>query len=204
MSGNPLSLISKVIKMINNIYGSGEMIRPENWETIQVHSERKPPAGCYIMQIINATVGMTKNNDTILRLELDIAEGEYKNYYSEISASYNKNLLLRYGQLCEKESAIPYFKKIITDIEQSNMGFKFNFNCNSLRGKYVGAYTYYEVYKTNEGHIREAMKIDKFISIDQVRIMTANNNDQNISHDKTFNMSDNKQQFNQYDDDLPF
>jgi hypothetical protein len=204
MSGNPLSLISKVIKMINNMYGSGEMIRPENWETIQVHSERKPPAGCYIMQIINATVGMTKSNQTILRLELDIAEGEYKNYYSEISASYNKNLLLRYGQLCEKESAIPYFKKIITDIEQSNLGFKFNFNCNSLRGKYVGAYTFYEVYKTSEGQMKEAMKIDKFVSINQVRTMTAKNNDQNTFHNKSFNMPDNKQQFNQYDDDLPF
>jgi len=180
------------------------MVRPSNWDTIQVHSERKPPSGCYIMQIINATVGMTKNNDTILRLELDIAEGEYKNYYTDISASYNKNLLLKFGQLCEKESSIPYFKNIITDIEQSNMGFKFNFNCNSLRGKYIGAYTFYEVYKTNEGQIREAMKIDKFVSIDQVRTMTAKSNDQNRSHIKLFNMPDNKQQFNQYDDDLPF
>ena len=140
-----------------------------------------------------------------------IAEGEYQNYYTDISASYNKSLLLKYGQLCEKDSAMAYFKKIITDIEKSNFGYKFDFNCNSLRGKLVGAFTYYECYKTNDGQVREAMKIDKFLTVGEVReLMSKKINiietDTNMSKklDDEYNKWKKEHNEDLEDDDLPF
>lgn len=188
-----------------------ELLRPANWDEIQPHSERKPPAGYYIMRIINVVLGTTKKNDKILRFELDIAEGEYQNYYTDISASYNKCLLLKYGQLCEKDSAMAYFKKIITDIEKSNFGYKFDFNCNSLRGKLVGAFTYYENYKTNDGQVREAMKIDKFLTVGEVRELMSKKidiieTDTNMSKklDDEYNKWKKEHNEDLEDDDLPF
>lgn len=191
-------------------YNNGDMLRPTNWDELQLHSEKRPPAGIYIMRIINATVGKTKNGDRILRLELDIAEGEYKNYYTDISTSYNRNLLLKHGQLCEKDSSMGFFKKVITDIEKSNLGYTFDFNCNSLRGKLIGAYTIYEEYEKN-GQLRSAMKIANFLSVGEAREMTAKklsvpdeNEDIKQKMDEAYDRWKNKQTLEPQPDDLPF
>jgi hypothetical protein len=161
--------------MMNGYYknNSGMINKPADWDSIETLSDDRPTEGAYIFKIIDSTVEPAKNFEqgNILKLELDIAEGEFKEHYTHLSSKLNKNCLLKYYQLCEKKSSLPFFKKLINDIEQSNIGYTFDFNCSTLRGKYVGGYAFYEKYQSKNGQWKDILKIDKFATVNDIRIV---------------------------------
>lgn len=166
------------------------MYRPENWDEIQAITTKRPQEDYYIMKIINATEGRSKNgNEEILRLELDIAEGEFKGFFTKLSQKLNKNLLLRVIQLTQREESLPYFKKMILDIENSNFGYTFDFNPISLREKIVGAYLLSYDYESKYG-TKQGLKLDRFYPVGEVREKLGHQlkkNLQKIQDDKIYN-----------------
>lgn len=168
------------------------MQKPEYWDDIEAISTKRPTPNYYILKIINATEGTTKENEPILKLELDIIEGEFSNYFTNISTKINKNCLLRSNQLIERKKALPYFKKLINDIESSNMGYKFDFNPVTLRGRKVGAYLNYYYYDSGNGE-KKGLRIEKYFSVGEVR--------EELAKELTEKINSNK---NNPNDDLPF
>lgn len=143
---------------------------PYGWDNVECIRIHTPSESYYVLKIINVTEGESKNGNEILRMEFDIAEGEFKDFFTMMSTKHQKNLLLQHHQLTQKESALPYFKTMLRDIEDSNEGYKWDFSyVNGLKGKKIGAYLMQESYINKEGKEREYLKIDRLYSIKFVK-----------------------------------
>lgn len=103
------------------------------------------PAGKYICEIKNAKVVKSTRGIEQLVLQLDIAEGDYKNYYSDLyaadlersgsKAKWRNGGLFRQGW---EGKSLPYFHGLMTCIEKSNEGYVWNWDEKTLKGKKIG------------------------------------------------------------------
>jgi hypothetical protein len=147
------------------------MKKPENFDSAKPESFgsfNTPPAEAYILGITKAEVGTTKTGKEKITLTLDIAEGEFKNYYGELSVKLTKDCRLQYNQLTEGNST-PYFKGMITAIEESNTGYKFNFDEKTLARKLVGAVLQECQYYNKAGELKSILKPMFLCSVATVR-----------------------------------
>ena len=103
-----------------------------NWNDVQEATERRDlPVGGYVAGICKATDEPAKER---LNIEWEVAEGEFKGYWREQTASLIERGKLNQGEWAwggktiksYKEKALPFFKGFITAVEQSNPGYKFN------------------------------------------------------------------------------
>lgn len=103
-----------------------------NWNDVQEATERRDlPVGGYVAGICKATDEPAKER---LNIEWEVAEGEFKGYWREQTASIIERGKLNPGEWAwggktiksYKEKALPFFKGFITAVEQSNPGYKFN------------------------------------------------------------------------------
>jgi hypothetical protein len=103
----------------------------------------------------------------------DIIEGENKNYYQEdFKKKYLTNPDAKWGgtfrQLTEGKG-LPFFKGIITAIENSNNGYKFNFDEATLKDKLFGAVFGQEEWMNQSGEIKTSIKCVQIRSVEQIR-----------------------------------
>ena len=138
------------------------MYKPDNWETTEAKNGgefERPSAGGHVLKIVRAVEAKAKESGRDqLNMSADIAGGEFKDYYKDLSVKLNKDCYLTaYWGLDEK--SLPYFKGNIKSIEQSNNGFKFDFDENKLVGKLVGACLREEEYEDRDGNLKSSMKI---------------------------------------------
>lgn len=138
------------------------MKKPEGYDEAQAYTgeSQQLPAGLYVCTIIGA-IEEEKKGKTVLAIAFDIAEGEYKGFYQQrydADKNQNKKWPAIYRQATEGKS-MPFFKGVITSIEESNPGFKFDFNEQKLKGKKFGAVMGREQFLTNDGQKKFATKI---------------------------------------------
>lgn len=142
----------------------------------------KLPAGGYICKIIGSKVEKSKKGNDMLVLALDIAEGDYKEFYKKQYderaktatpnklAKYPNNAVLR--AVLQGENWINRFKGIITAIENSNEGFNWK-NCKGdetkLKDLIVGAIFREEEYEKLDGSIGTSVKIYQLRSANKIR-----------------------------------
>lgn len=142
----------------------------------------KLPAGGYICQIKEAKTGKSNSGNEMLILNIDIAEGEYKDYYlkqyekriesatADKPPKYPNNAILR--NILSGKNWIERFKGIITSIEKSNSNFNWE-SCNGdeskLKGLYVGAIFREEEYEKIDGSIGTTVKIYQLRSIETIK-----------------------------------
>lgn len=181
-----------------------------NWENVEENgnfNSIKP--GGYVAFIKNVD---DDPNKECLKISYDIAEGEFKNYYMELYKAQNfwgGSFFRSY-----KESAIGFFKGFITSIENSNPGYKWDWNEKGLKGKYIGIVLQEEEYIPTQGkhvgEVRTRLIVQETHSIDKIRkgdytvkdkkLLSQN---QNTSSQKTFNENQ-SQSFGIVDDDIQF
>src|SRR5690554_4623694 len=90
-------------------------------EVIEAQEFKRVAPGGYICRI---TMVEDVTDKEYLLLEYDIAEGEFKDYYCSLYESrgfWGAKFVKSY-----KEKALPFFKGMITAVERSNKGFKFD------------------------------------------------------------------------------
>lgn len=133
------------------------MFKPNGYDGVEAKSFSggfvKVPVGAYKMGIVNAVETLSSNKNKMLVLSLDIAEGEFKNFYSKLSQKFDSDKLLKYRRVLDDGNGGAYLKGDITIIENCNPGFKFTFDENTLKGKFVGVMLGEEEYikkQTNE------------------------------------------------------
>jgi len=89
--------------------------------------------GAYICRI----TGVIDHPDReYLEINFDIAEGEYKNYYSDLFKQFGGNWRGRIYR-SYKEKAMVFFKAFIVAVEKSNPGYTWNWDENSLINRLV-------------------------------------------------------------------
>lgn len=151
------------------------MRKPANYEETQAYTgeSRQLPAGLYVCQIVMA-IEEERNGSRILAVAFDIAEGEYKGFYKQrydANTDENKKWPAIHRQFVEDRegSCNPFFKGLITSIEESNPNFKWNWEESTLKGKKFGAIMGREEFLTNDGQKKMATKVFYIRSIEGLK-----------------------------------
>ena len=168
------------------------------------------PAGAYICQIIRAETATTyKNSRPQLVLLLDIFEGEHKGFYAKKFSADTRNdkkWPCVFKQITDGTST-RFFKGVITAIEESNMGYTWNWDESTLKSMKCGVVFGREQYKAKDGTLKWSLRPQGIRSVEAVRkgidppadkLYTGSNNgiDVSVADDIFASVS--------LDDDLPF
>lgn len=153
------------------------MERINNWEKVEAKGMddfKSLPIGAYECVIKEAN--LHKNEETgkeTFRVAIDIASGDYKDYYQkryDSNTNSNKkwdNNATRY--LAFQGDNVAYFKGFITCVENSNVGYTWNWDEKTLVGKKICGVFQYEEYKNQEGKKGVKVRLSKFRSLDKIK-----------------------------------
>ena len=132
------------------------------------------PIGAYECVIKDAR--LNHNEETgknTLKISIDIASGEYKDYFlkayetdTRIDRKWNNNAI-RY--IAYEGDNVSYFKGFLTVIENSNIGYKWNWEESTLKGKKVCGVFQYEEYEKQDGTRGIKVRLSKFRSLDKMK-----------------------------------
>lgn len=120
--------------------------------------------GAYICKIIAIEDVEEKE---YLKVEYDVSEGEFKDYYKDLNEKKNfwgGKLIRSY-----KEAAKPFFKSFIVAVENSNSGYKFDNDEKKLVGKLVGLVLAEEEYKKQDGTVGTRLYVASTKSVADVK-----------------------------------
>lgn len=127
----------------------------------------KLEAGGYICKIISAKEEKSKSGKRMLVIALDIAEGDRKDYFRNRfteNTSPDKKWPSGgiYRQMLEGDKALGFLKGLMTSLEASNEGFKWDWDEKKLKDLKCGAIFGEEEYERMDGSIGTSTKV-KFI-----------------------------------------
>ena len=161
------------------------MERIENWETVEAKGMddfKALPIGAYECVIKDARVNLnSESGKKTLKISVDIAKGEYQDYflkrYTNNTNTDKKwdNNAVRY--LGFEGDNVAYFKGFITSVENSNTGYKWNWDETTLKGKKICGVFQYEEYEKQDGSRAVKVRLNKFRSMDKMKDANENLSD---------------------------
>ena len=136
------------------------------------------PKGAYVIKILNVKEEANKNSSgTHLKMAFDIAEGEYAGFYRRAfdndtreDKKWNNDAVI-YLSVPEDNSpqwAIDNFNKFVTAVEDSNEGYRWGWDENTLKNKLVGAKFCIEQSEF-DGKVYDHTKAKWFIAAKKIR-----------------------------------
>ena len=144
-----------------------------NFENVQATTGEfaKLSTGGYICKITlvdDVPFDASTNKGDYLKIEYDIAVGEYKDYYKE---QYEKFGNFWGGTFFRsyKEKALGMFKHFIECVEKSNAGFVWTWDEKTLMGKFVGLVLGEEEYENNNGEIKTRLYVSQVKTVEQIK-----------------------------------
>lgn len=147
------------------------MQKPDGYDGAQAATggqRPKPPAGGHVLGVVRVEETKSRDGEEMIVLYLDIARGEFKNYYRELGERLKKDVFLRYYQLTQSKKSIPFLKGMIQSFEKSNPGFDWQWEAQALTRRLVGANLREEEYENKEGKRGLGLKIVHLCSIESV------------------------------------
>ena len=136
-----------------------------NWDNVEAAGEfQSIKPGGYVGKIFTA---VDKPDKEYIEMCIDIAEGEYKNYYSDLAKEKDFWALKLYRSY--KESALGFFKSFKNHVEASNPGYAFDDDEKTLVDKYIGIILQEEDYIKNDGSVGTRIKIARTLPIADIR-----------------------------------
>lgn len=147
----------------------------EGWNEAPAYTgefETLPP-GAYKCQVVQVNITKTQSGKEMMVICFDIAEGPFKDYYMKQFKSRQKtDKEVKYPgifrQLTRGDS-LPFFKGVITSIEKSNPGYRWNWEEKSLVKKYFGGIFGREEYMGNDGKKHMSTKCVQIRSLDGMK-----------------------------------
>ena len=152
------------------------MEKIENWDKVEAKGMddfKSLPIGAYECVIKEA--GVYVNDETkkeTFKVAIDIANGDYKGYFQkryDNNTSKDKkwdNNATRY--LAYKGDNVAYFKGFITCVENSNVGYTWDWDEKKLVGKKVCGVFQYEEYEKQDKTKAVKVRLNKFRSMDKI------------------------------------
>lgn len=153
------------------------MEKINNWNEIDAKGMddfRGLPIGAYECVIKDARINHNEQSgkDTF-KVSIDIASGEYKDYFQKmyevdtrIDRKWNNNAV-RY--LSFTGDNVAYFKGFITTVENSNVGYTWDWDETKLKGKKVCGVFQYEEYEKQDGTKGVKVRLSKFRSLEKMK-----------------------------------
>ena len=149
----------------------------ENWEEIEakgMEDFKSLPIGAYECIIRGAKVYKNPTTEKeSFRVQVDIASGEYKGYFQQRYDNNTRsdktwdNNSTRY--LAFQGDNVSYFKGFITCVENSNIGYKWDWDETKLTGKKICGIYQYEEYEKQDGTKGVKVRLNKFRSLDKMK-----------------------------------
>ncbi|HEY8401126.1 MAG TPA: hypothetical protein VIK89_07690 [Cytophagaceae bacterium] len=185
------------------------MKKYENYDKVEAYTgevERLEPGG-YICKILKVQAE-ERDYGTLLRIAFDIAEGDYKDFYrkkfeSKKQSDPEAKWPGMYYQTV-REDSLQYFKGFMTSIEESNPGYKWNWDEKTLVGKLFGGVFGEEEYEASDGSIKTSVKCRFIRSIDAIKKGNFKIPEVKTLQLKPFANQNIESLLNSSDDDLPF
>ena len=153
--------------------------KPNNYDNIQVNEDYTPISlGAHkgiIMGVEEYTSPMT--NNTSLKVSVDTDKDDTQpGYFAEQYKSDTRpdkkwsNSAIKYVSLGEEENQVKMLKGFFTAVENSNNGFKYDWNkeVSQLKGKKVGIVFGLEEYQNQQGETKTRSRLTQFRSIDKM------------------------------------
>lgn len=138
-----------------------------NLDGVQEFKDFKAPkAGGYVCGILKVEDVPEKE---YLKIYYDIAEGEFKKYYTNLVKEVEKVKDIPFFFASYKDTALKFFKGTITAVEKSNKGFVWKDNEKDLVNKKIGLVLYEEEYIKSDGSVGSSLRVDKAHSIDAIK-----------------------------------
>ena len=153
------------------------MEKIENWDSIEakgMEDFKNLPIGAYECVIKDARINHNEENgkDT-LKISIDIASGEYKDYFlksyendTRIDKKWNNNAV---KYLSYTGDNVAFFKGFIKTIENSNIGYIWDWDETKLKGKKVCGVFQYEEYEKQDGTKGIKVRLTKFRSLGKLK-----------------------------------
>lgn len=145
----------------------------ENFEKVEASTGEfeNLPAGGYICRITNVEdvpFNVNTNKGDYLKIEFDIAEGKFTRYYMDAAL---RNDGKWWGSFIRsyKEKAQGMFKHFINCIEESNVGYKWDWQEKSLESKVIGLVLGEEEYRKNDGSIKVRLTVKDVKTVQQIK-----------------------------------
>jgi hypothetical protein len=133
--------------------------------------EKLVPGG-YICVILKVAVE-EKNYGHLMRIAFDIASGPHEGFYErQFKRRKENNKEAKWpGMYYQtiKEDGLQYFKGFMQTIEQSNPGFKWDWDEKKLVGKLFGGVFGEEEYLGNDGNIKTSVKCFYVRTVEQIQ-----------------------------------
>lgn len=148
------------------------MKKPDGYDTTQAFDgsfERLDPGG-FVCRI-TAAKDDAYNGRGRIAIAFDICEGPLSGYYKRKHERFGGNWPGTYRQFTENKDGTcsPFFKGMITAIEESNPGFVFNWDERTLAGKYFGGVFGSEEYMTQTGEIKTIVRCSQIRSVNAIK-----------------------------------
>ena len=156
--------------------------KPQDWETAQAYTgetQQVTPGG-HIVRIMGMAQSTSKNSGKpMIIINFDIDEGSeldsfYRKQYEARKRSEPNNArwggVIRY-MLYDKsgQQTNGFFKGFIGAVEESNPGYKWNWDERTIAGKLVGMVFGEEEYRGQNGDIRTSVKAQMARSVQTIR-----------------------------------
>lgn len=136
-----------------------------NWDNVEEAKDfERLPAGGYIGKITSVEDVPEKE---YLKIEYDIADGEFAGYYKDLY--HNRGFWGGSFIRSYKETALSFFKSFKTAVEKSNPGYTYNNDESTLKGKLIGLVLGEEEYKAKTGAVKTRLYVDKTRSVSEIR-----------------------------------
>ena len=139
------------------------------------------PIGAYECVIMDARVNHNEQSgkDTF-KVSVDIASGEFKDYFrkmyendTRIDRKWNNNAV---KYLSYTGDNVAFFKGFIKTIENSNIGYVWDWDETKLKGKKVCGVFQYEEYEKQDGTKGVKVRLNKFRSLDKMKDIEVSDN----------------------------
>lgn len=156
------------------------MLKPLDYENVQSNSNYTPlPAGGYVCRIMGVQEAATQKGAPSFHVSLDIAEGPEANrfaneYRADTRADKKWGCIYRQTITTKDGSTSPFFKGLITAIEESN-GMTVNWTedpnafAAQFKGKLVGVIFGREEYQKQDGTTAWSTKPQICMSVAKIR-----------------------------------
>lgn len=139
------------------------------------------PIGAYECVIKDARINHNEiTGKNTLKISVDIASGEYKDFFKKsyendtrIDKKWNNNAV-RY--LAYEGENVSYFKGFLTIVENSNPGYEWNWEENTLKDKKLVGVFQYEEYEKQDGTKGIKVRLSKFRSLDKLKDIEVSDN----------------------------
>lgn len=153
--------------------------RPNDWDTAQAYTgegQTLAPGG-HIVRIMGMRQETSKNNKPMIVAAFDIAEGsEYDGFYKRQHEAKKKfdpaakwTGVIRYMLHNKDGGTNCWFKGFIGALEESNPGYKWNWDERSVAGKMCGMVFGEEEYRKQDGSIGVSVKAQQARSVQAIR-----------------------------------